>query len=198
MTYGTLKDYVLQLINQYSVAGSRIAMTYNEQADLIARIPALTRDGLQYVTTTARRLRTVADLGAPAEKGELLLYDLPDDLYQLAAGLLRLEGGRYVRYQGYRLLGGRQVAIPKADRGAFQVEYFRYPHVPQGTPRDEEILDCPPEAQAAVAFYVAAHLAMDDSSFLYAGLLAEFERRLARLEEGPAAEVGLVADDYDW
>ena len=133
MTYGALKDYVLQLMNQYSVAGTRIPMTYNEQADLAARIPALTRDGLQYVATTARRLRTVAELGAPAEQGGVLLYDLPDDFYQMAAGLLRLEGGQYVRYQGYRLLGGRQVAVPKQDRGAFQVEYFRYPHIPQGT-----------------------------------------------------------------
>ena len=30
MTYGALKDYVLQLMNQYSVAGTRIPMTYNE------------------------------------------------------------------------------------------------------------------------------------------------------------------------
>lgn len=198
MTYGALKDYVLQLMNQYSVAGTRIPMTYNEQADLVTRIPALTRDGLQYVATTARRLRTVAELGTPAEQGGVLLYDLPDDFYQMAAGLLRLEGGQYVRYQGYRLLGGRQVAVPKQDRGAFQVEYFRYPHIPQGTPRDEEILDCPPEVGAVVAFYVAAHLAIEDNSFLYAGLYNEFERRLARLEEGPAAEVGLVADAYGW
>lgn len=198
MTYGELKDYVLQLMNQYSVAGTRIPMTYNEQADLVARIPALMRDGLFYVTTAARRLRTVAQLGEPAEQGGLLLYDLPDDFYQMAAGLLRLEGGTYTRYQGYRLLGGRQVAVPKAHRGEFQVEYFRYPHVPRGTPGDEEVLDCPPEAGAAVAFFVAAHLAMEDNSFLYAGLYNEFERRLLRLEEGPAAEVGLVTDDYDW
>lgn len=198
MTYGALKDYVLQLLNQYSVAGSRIAMTYNEQADLVARIPALARDGLVYVATTARRLRTVADLEAPFEQGGLLVYVLPDDFYQLAAGLLRLEGGRFTRYQGYRLLGLRQVAIPREDRGTFQVEYFRYPRLLRDPPGDEEVLDCPPEAEAAVAFYVAAHLALEDNSFLYAALLSEFERRLARLEEGPAAEVGLVRDDYDW
>ena len=45
---------------------------------------------------------------------------------------------------------------------------------------------------------MAAHLAIEDNSFRYAGLYNEFERRLARLEEGPAAEVGLVADAYDW
>lgn len=197
MTYGDLKDFVLQLINQYSVAGSRIPLTYNDQADLVARIPALMRDGLTYVVTTARRLRAVAPLTAPREQGGLLIYDLPNDFYQLAGGLLRWEGGTLRRYQGYRLLGGRQVAIPREDRGQYQVEYFRYPRLPQGTPMDDDRLDCPPEAQPVVAYYVAAHLAMEDNTFLYAGLYNEFERRLARLEEGPTAEVGLVEDSYD-
>ena len=35
-----MKDFVLQLINQYSVAGSHVPLTYNDQADLVARIPA--------------------------------------------------------------------------------------------------------------------------------------------------------------
>ena len=197
MTYGEMKDFVLQLINQYSVAGSRVPLTYNDQADLVARIPALMRDGLIYVVTTARRLRAVADLTDPQEQGGLLIYDLPEDCYQLAGGLLRLEGGQLCRFQNYRLLGGRQVAIPREARGQYQVEYFRYPQLPQATPMDDDRLDCPSEAQSVVAYYVAAHLVMEDNAFLYAGLYNEFERRLARLEEGPTAELGLVEDAYD-
>ena len=146
MTYGELKDFVLQLINQYSVAGSRVPLTYNDQADLVARIPALMRDGLIYVVTTARRLRAVADLTDPQEQGGLLIYDLPEDCYQLAGGLLRLEGDQLRRFQNYRLLGGRQMAIPREAQGQYQVEYFRYPQLPQATPMDDDRLDCPPEA----------------------------------------------------
>lgn len=44
-------------------------MEYNDQADLLRRIPALLRDGVQYVTTTVRRIRAVAELAAPEVKG---------------------------------------------------------------------------------------------------------------------------------
>ena len=187
MTYGAMRDYVLQLINQYSIAGSRVPMEYNDQADLLRRIPALLRDGVQYVTTTVRRIRAVAELAAPEVKGEILLYDLPEDLFQLLGGLIRLSPEGLVRYHGHQLLGGRRVAIPRRDQGTYYAEYFRYPHLPLGTPADDAPLDCPPEALGAV---------MEDNSFLYAALQSEFERRLARLEEGTYAVFSPVPDAY--
>lgn len=198
MTYGEMKDYVLQLLNQYSVAGDMVPLTYNNQADDVARIPALTRDGLYYVTTTARKLRAVADLVSPERVGEMLVYELPDDFYQMmSGGLIRLDPqGCYTRYHRYRLVGGRQILIPAVDQGVYKVEYFRYPYVPEGTPEDGDFLDCPPEAQAAVAFYVAAHLAMEDNSFLYGALYNEFEMKLARLQEGPATDFTVTEDVY--
>ena len=196
MTYGAMRDYVLQLINQYSIAGSRVPMEYNDQADLLRRIPALLRDGVQYVTTTVRRIRAVAELAAPEVKGEILLYDLPEDLFQLLGGLIRLCPEGLVRYHGHQLLGGRRVAIPRRDQGTYYAEYFRYPHLPLGTPADDAPLDCPPEALGAVAYYAASHLVMEDNSFLYAALQSEFERRLARLEEGTYAVFSPVPDAY--
>ncbi len=41
MTFGELKKRVLQLIFSYSVAGSEIPATYNNQADYLAMIPGL-------------------------------------------------------------------------------------------------------------------------------------------------------------
>ena len=141
---------------------------YLFQADLLRRIPALLRDGVQYVTTTVRRIRAVAELAAPEVKGEILLYDLPEDLFQLLGGLIHLSPEGLVRYHGHQLLGGRRVAIPRRDQGTYYAEYFRYPHLPLGTPADDAPLDCPPEALGAVAYYAASHLVMEDNSFLYA------------------------------
>ena len=45
MTYGELKNRVLELIFSYSVAGSQIPATYNNQADYIAMIPGLVNNG---------------------------------------------------------------------------------------------------------------------------------------------------------
>ena len=196
MTYGELKDYVLQLLNSYSVAGKEVALTYNDQADLIARIPALTRDGLYYVTTTVRRLRAAAVLSRPEKLGGMLVYDLPGDCFQLCGGLLRVENGSVQRLRNYQILGGRQVLLPPCTDGTILAEYFRYPAVPEGVPEDSEALDCPPEAQAAVACYVAAHLAMEDNNYLHGALYDEFERKMLRLQEGQYLECGVTEDAY--
>ncbi|MBP3634216.1 MAG: hypothetical protein J6J43_06555 [Oscillospiraceae bacterium] len=197
MTYGELKDFVLQLLNRYSIAGSTIDHSYNDQADIIGRIPALVRDGLHYMATTCRRLREVAPLSHPEKVGAYLLYQLPDDCYQLCGGLLHLQpDGDVTRYRRYRLVGGRQLLVPAQDKGTFMVEYFRYPCVQGGIPADEDFLDCPPEAQTALAYYVAAHLAMEDNNYLHAALHNEFEMKMLRLQEGQLAECGVVEDVY--
>lgn len=194
MTYGELKDYVLQLLNTYSVAGSKVLLSYNDQADLIGRIPALTRDGLYYITTTVRRLRASAELTGAEKLGTWLVYDLPEDCYQLCGGLIQITGDGAARIRDYQILAGHQVAVN--EPGTYVAEYFRYPAVPEGTPADDEELDCPPEVGAAVACYVAAHLAMEDNNYLHGALYNEFERKLLRLQEGPFVECGVTADVY--
>ena len=197
MTYGEMKDFVLQMLNTYSVAGEQVPLSYNNQADLVARIPGLNRDALYYIATKARRLRTVAPLAEPEELGQALVYDLPEDCYQLIAGLLRVgPDGRVSRYRDYQVLGGKRILIPKGERGRWLVEYFRYPSIPAGFPRDEDVLDCPPEARLAVAYYVAAHLAMEDDQYLHGALYNEFEMKMARLQEGQILEAGRTEDVY--
>lgn len=194
MTYGEMKAFVLQLLNQYSVAGDEVPLTYNDQADAVARIPALVRDALYYIATTVRRLRAVAELTEPEVLGQQLAYDLPEDCFQIVGGLIRTEDG--TRLRNYRVLGGRQVLVPKGEKGPWLVEYFRYPAVPVGTPEEDDFLDCPPEAQSAVAYYVAAHLAMEDNQYLHGALYNEFEMKMARLQEGQVLECGVVEDAY--
>ena len=197
MTYGELKRFVLQLLNQYSVAGKEISLTYNNQADLTARIPALVRDGLHYLATSVRRLRTVTELAAPEQVGQMLVYELPNDCYQMAGGLLRLDRqGRAVPFREYQVVGGRQLWMDRQWAGRFWLEYFRYPMTPEAEPREDDFLDCPPEAQTAVAYYVAAHLAMEDNNFLYGALYNEFERKMARLQEGAMMQAGVTQDAY--
>ena len=197
MTYGELKNFVLQLLNQYSVEGREVAETYNCQADDLNRIPALVRDGLTYITTTVRRLRATVKLGEPQAVGSLLLYELPADFYQLAGSPLQIDpGGRVERCRNYRILGGRQLLLTRQPGCTYVAEYFRYPAVPTGVPGDGEFLDCPPEAQNALAYYVAAHIAMEDNNFLYGALMNEFERKMALLREGVTAEPLQSVDVY--
>ena len=197
MTYGQMKDFVLQLLNRYSVAGEKTPLSYNDQADIVARIPALAADAVQYIATSCRRLREVAKLTSPEKLGQFLLYQLPDDCYQICGGLVWCtKDGDVKRYHNHRLLGGRQVLIPLCDEGTFYVEYFRYPSVFRGKPEDDDFLDCPPEAQTAIAYYVASHLAMEDNNYLHAALYNEFEMKMLRLQEGQMAQRDVVEDVY--
>ncbi len=197
MTYGEMKAYVLQLLNQYSVGGREVELSYNGQADDVARIPALVRDGLYYITTTVRRLRATRELTEPKQIGSMVAYDLPPDFYQLAGGILRLDGsGHCCRTHDYEILGGNRILVPSHQNCTYVAEYFRYPAVAAGQPQDSDPIDCPPEAQGALAYYVAAHIAMEDNNFLYGALMNEFERRMAMLQEGVTAQWGIVTDDY--
>ncbi|MBQ9968387.1 MAG: hypothetical protein IJO88_06670 [Oscillospiraceae bacterium] len=196
MTYGELKNFVLQLLDRYSVGGEKVALSYNGQADIVARIPALTKDGLLYLATSVRRLRETAPLVSGDRVGDFLCYHLPDDCYELCGGLLRLWDGQVCRFGNYRLVGGRKLLIPRTEKGAFLAEYFRYPALPEGEPQDGDALDCPPEAATALAYYVAAHLAMEDNNYLHGALHNAFELKLMRLREGERAEPGLVEDVY--
>ena len=194
MTYGQMKTMVLQLLDRYSVGSEEVPLTYNGQGDLVARIPALTRDCLYYMATSVRRLRTVTELRDPEIFGTMQIYALPDDYYQAVGAPVRMTDGKICR--SYRVTGDRMMLIPEEERGPFMLEYFRYPCVPQELPEDDDFLDCPPEAWAAVAYYVAAHLVMEDDRYLHAALYNEFEMKMARLQEGVRLEPGLTADVY--
>jgi len=200
MTYREFKDYVLQLIHQYSIAGAQIPATYNNQADFLTRIPALANDALVYLATTARRLRASAELVQCDSFGSWNVYELPDDFWQLRTGGLTGAdaAGNAVRADRFRLLGERRIAVPAEPAAVWRAEYYRYPAELPAEPADTELLDCPPEAAYAAAFYAAAHLAMPDDPAAQAALYNEFETRLSRLGELPAAELGTVCGVYDW
>ena len=83
MTYGELKNRVLELIFSYSVAGSQIPATYNNQADYIAMIPGLVNNGQMDIATSVKRIPAIvllADL-EQEQVGERILYMLPDDCW---------------------------------------------------------------------------------------------------------------------
>ena len=88
MKYGELRDQVLKLLNQYTVAGDPVAETYNNQADYLKRIPAFANDAMMEIATTTRKIPVTIPLDfLPHEEfGEYLRYCLPADFYQFKSG----------------------------------------------------------------------------------------------------------------
>lgn len=199
MNYKWAKEQVLRLINQYSVAGSTVRESYNNQADYILRIPSLLNDAQVYVATGPGKMRTITALDSLERKamGAWYAYELPEDCWQVcSSGLIRTDGEQLHRYSKYSLLGSNAIAVPKTLDGEMLLEYFRYPALLSETPRDEDPLDNTLEAQMALPYYAAALLVMADDSFVYSALMNEFEAKLARMREQPQAQLTIIEDAY--
>ena len=110
MTYGELKKRVLQLIFSYSVAGSTIPATYNNQADYLAMIPGLVNNGQYDMATGRKRLPAMASLDKleTVEVAGKTLFKLPADCWMpFVGGLLCERSRRYERYFQYRFAAGQ-------------------------------------------------------------------------------------------
>lgn len=199
MNYKWAKEFTLQLINQYSVAGQRIADTYNNQADYLNRIPALLDDAqMQAATTTApiRELDNLNNLRCD-DNGGWLVYTLPENCWQMSSGgLIQYDGEEFRRFHRYHPVGKNKIAVTKGLTGEVQVEYLRYPRLLGANPKDEDELDNTLAVQMALPYYAAAQLVMQDDAFAFSALSNEFESRLARLAEHPHTDLNTVEDAY--
>ena len=199
MDYKWARDFTLELINQYSIAGGEIATTYNNQSDYLRRIPKLLNDAQVCVATNAGKIRTITDLKSlkRTRMGSWFTYQLPEDCWQVCSGgLIRTDGDRFQRYHRYHLVGDNSIAVPGELDGNMHLEYYRYPALLEQDPADDAKLDNTVEAQMALPYYVAAHLVMQDDAFAYSALLNEFEGKLARMGERLQTDVNVVEDSY--
>lgn len=88
MTLKECKDATLKLINQYSIAGGVVALSYNNQADYIARIVPLINDAQMEIAKTVRRIPAEYVITQAAVPNRLrgpgvdtLLFHGNDDVY---------------------------------------------------------------------------------------------------------------------
>lgn len=200
MNYGQIRDRTLQLIDQYSVAGDTVALTYNNQADYVKKIPGLINDCLELLFTYYRRIRASAALPtlSKVKFGENIAYVLPDDCWQMSsAGMVTFDkDGGIVRWHKYHVLEEKMFVLDGPEPFPLIVEYYRYPRLLGDNPKDSDKLDGLVEMQTIIPFFVAAHLVMLDNSYAYASLYNEFESRAQRLMELPHAELEVVEDCY--
>ena len=77
MQYGDIKRVVLELLDQYSIAGSEISPAYNHQSDDIHRIPNLINQALTDIRTGVLPERAVYQLDDPESNQEI-----NQDIYQ--------------------------------------------------------------------------------------------------------------------
>lgn len=187
MNYQQAQDTVLKLIDRYSIAGTPMALSYNNQADFTLKIPALLDDAVSLIAATVRKLpKTVRLSEIPCETvGNLCVYSLPEDCLQVAMPPV----------EGARLLDDAHLALPKGA-GDGMLTYYRRPALLGDSPAPETELDGTREMQMASVYYAAAYLMLHEDDYACKALLSEWERRLSRLLPLPRAETGCVENVY--
>lgn len=209
MKYGECREMSLNLIQQESIAGTVIPGTYNNQQDYLNKIPGLINAAQMEIATTTKPIPEEVTLGEldREEKNGNFVYTLPYNLWQRrGSGLLvpapyrsDYRGLRYVRYNRMRMIGNDRLVLPEHLPDETILEYYRYPFEVGPDTEDDYVLDNTLEAQAAIPYYVAAHIVMYDDAFLYATLQNEYTAKREALRELPHTEVDTVQDVYmDW
>ena len=199
MNYGQVRDQVLKLLNQYSIAGAQVSPSYNNQQDYLNRIPGLVNDAVMEIATTARKIPALIRLDdlEHEEKGKEIWYELPEDFYQLVSGsVVQAREGVTLHTNLYALQGRKWLLVPREEAGDYSLVYYRYPALLPDKPADEDELDNDPETHFAVPFYVAAFLVDHDDSFLCALFNNKYEDKLAKMGAGVTAETRPVSDVY--
>ena len=198
MTYGELKNRVLELIFSYSVAGTTIPATYNNQADYIAMIPGLVNNGQMDIATSVKRIPAIVLLEDLEQEqvGERILYKFPDDCWlPFTGGLLLERSRRYERFFGYRFVAGK-IELPCHHPPDLALEYWRYPERVSVETEDSTELDNAPDVHECLVFYVAAYLLAYDDAYRYTVFLNMYEERIRRLREPVWIEPGPIEDVY--
>lgn len=199
MRYGELRDQVLKLLNQYTVAGDPVAETYNNQADYLKRIPTFANDAIMEIATTTRKIPVTLPLYflSKEEFGEYYRYRLPDDFYQFKSGdTLVTDEGRHLHTGRVEQNGKKYLLVAKDDVGKYTVTYYRYPNLLSDEPDDEDELDNAPETHYAVPFYVAGMLASHDNAFLCSLFMNKYADKLSTMTPGITADVMSTTDVY--
>ena len=197
MLYSEIKRETLGHIDQYSMAGSPVAASYNNQADYLNQIPILINEALVNIRTLVKPEPVVLQLTDGEEYGHMMRYELPEDFWSLkTGGVSVIRHGRFTKTNDYRLQGKKYFLTPKTE-DSYTVEYYRYPNMlpVDRTPEDFNLEEDIEVIQAAT-YYAAANLVMREDEFMYASLYNDYESRLSRISRGTTVEIQPVQDAY--
>ena len=201
MIFKDFRKLVFQHIDQYSVAGEQIPLTYNNQKDASDRICSLANIALRTICTQAHLLTAILDpMASNVRKEEmpngLTKITMPTDFFKMTGqGIPTFNGDiSYARNLNYRFYAPDQIIVAARDLNKIHIPYHRYPRQLHG--RDDEILDGPETVADCASFYVAAELSREISPYAYQSLYNEFETMKASLKPTLITELSEVEDVY--
>lgn len=195
-------DAAFQLMNQYSIAGALVPLSYNDQADAENRMVNLINDAQMEIATAAKPIAASLEVDVPepepgAPLGQIRV-EMPEDFNHFLGIYYTPANGRNlmtIDANKYKWLNNDVLLLPDRPAGKYLIEYNRFPeHYPSDIDKSTE-LDNSPDTHAAIPYYVAAMLLIDENPKAYYALYNTWETRLARLTMKPAHAVSTQIED---
>ena len=202
MTIQDCIDTTFKLLNQYTIMGTPVPSTYNDQEDDEIRMIPFINDAIMEIATVARPILAFTEFEVPPKSPNEPVRDIdfamPSDFDRATAVLFTPAFGRdrtAREASDYKWLGNDVILVPNAFPGTYRVEYMRYPaQYTADTPRDT-ILDNTPDTHSVIPYYVAAMIANYDDQKAYYNLFNMWETRLSRLGYKPPHATSERIDD---
>lgn len=203
MTYGDVRDTTLKIINQYTRIGNRINLTYNEQDDVVNRIPAFANDAQLIIARGPRPIEASQQLNPPEAKpiGQHLLFTLPEDLIDIQPGGLLIIGRHgLTRSSDYKQMDDDHILVPRElfRHGTVpMLQYYRRPQRLSDSPADDDPMDNVATAQEPIPYYCAAQIMLTDGeAYVHSVLFNMWQDKLNELAKPPQAEHNVIHDVY--
>ena len=204
MTIRECMDAAYQLVNQYSIAGTLVPLSYNAQADDELRMINLINDAQMQIATTVKPIHESFEFDVPKVDLSTPLVELtiqmPENFMVPEIITFTPEFGRVRVTKGtsfYHWLNDDTLLVPDRPAGHYRVEYRRYPIRYSANVDTSTELDNTPDTHEAIPYFIAAMLSVDENPKTYQSCYNVWETRLSRMGyRPPHVEFGLVDDVY--
>lgn len=201
MTIRQCMDAAYQLLNEYSIAGATVPLSYNGQADMENRMINLINAAQMEIAATVKPIdmdfEYVVD-NTNVNTGWQRV-EMPEDFDRFVGVKFMGPRGQFIQQANYRMTETSILYLPTDSKGTFIIEYYRFPVRYEPDVDKSTELDNKPDTHEVIPYYIASTLCIDDNSYAYAALHNLYELKLARLNNKPArAEAGVVDDVYGW
>lgn len=195
--YGDIKRWVLEAINQSTIAGDDIPFNYNNQDDYWKRIPKFFNQGLNSVRVYIKRNPVLFDLTAGEKVGQFIRYELPTDMMEMkTGGVCAVCHGHFWHESNYHLQGENLILLPDVPDIQYSVEYYRYPPQFKLDPSDKDYIEEDPDVVDTAVIYAASKLCAYDDPTMSADLYSDYINHLEHMIPSPSADIDPVHDVY--
>jgi len=195
----------LRLLNQYSITGTIVPLTYNDSSDDVARMIDLINDGQMEIATVARPIHGHIEITVPHTDNRIT-EDIVTDVGALDTQFNHGESVLFTPSEGldrrtieapeYKWIDHDVIAVPNRPAGVYRVEYQKFPTrfrtdlltmtAQERADLYASELDNTPDTHEIIPYFVAAMVAQDQNKASYQALYNVWETRLARLNIKPA------------